>query len=62
MKLFLTIIFIYANSEDPDEIPPYAAFHLGLHGFSKHTCTYLLVFSILLRIPCFFVIEKKVHY
>ena len=23
--------FVLANSADPDEMPPYAAFHLGLH-------------------------------
>ena len=25
------IILILANSADPDEMPPYVAFHLGLH-------------------------------
>ena len=29
--LSLTIIFIVANSADPDEMPSFAAFHLGLH-------------------------------
>ena len=29
--LFLMIDFVLANSADPDEMPPYAAFHLGLH-------------------------------
>ena len=29
--LFLKIYIIIANSADPDEMPPYAAFHLGLH-------------------------------
>ena len=26
---------ILANSVDPDEMPPYAAFHLGLHCLPK---------------------------
>ena len=29
--LFLKIYIIIANSADPDEIPPYVEFHLGLH-------------------------------
>ena len=29
--LSLKIVFIFANSADPDEMPHYAAFHLGLH-------------------------------
>ena len=29
--LSLKIDFVLANSADPDEMPPYAAFHLGLH-------------------------------
>ena len=32
--LSLKIVFILANSEDPDEMPPYVAFHLGLHSLS----------------------------
>ena len=28
--LSLKIVFILANSEDPDEMPPEAAFHLGI--------------------------------
>ena len=27
----LKIDFVLANSADPDEIPPYASFHQGLH-------------------------------
>ena len=27
----LKIVFISANSADPDEMPPYVAFHLGVH-------------------------------
>ena len=27
----LKIVFVLANSVDPDEMPHYAAFHLGLH-------------------------------
>ena len=29
--LFLEIYFILANSADPNEMPPYVAFHLRLH-------------------------------
>ena len=29
--LLLKIVLILANSADPDEMPPDAAFHLGLH-------------------------------
>ena len=29
--MFLKIVFIFANSADPDEMLPLAAFHLGLH-------------------------------
>ena len=36
----MKIIFVLANSADPDEMPPYAAFHQGLHCF---TSTYLSV-------------------
>ena len=27
--------FVFTNSADPDEIPPYSAFHLGLHCLPK---------------------------
>ena len=30
------IIFVFTNSVDPDEMPHYAAFHLGLHCLSKY--------------------------
>ena len=30
------IVFILANSADPDEMPPYVAFHLGLHCLQKN--------------------------
>ena len=33
---FLKILFILANSIDPDEMPPYASLHLGLHCLSKY--------------------------
>ena len=33
--LSLKIVFILANSADPDEMLPYAAFHLGLHCLLK---------------------------
>ena len=40
-SLFLSLkfTFILANSEDPDEMPHYAAFHLGLHCFPKYPST-----------------------
>ena len=37
--VFLSILkdlFILANSTDPDEMPPYVEFHLGLHCLSKY--------------------------
>ena len=34
----LKIVFILANSADPDEMPPYSAFHLGLHFLPKYLC------------------------
>ena len=37
--LFMKIIFILANSADPDEMPPYAAFHLDLHCLPKNLFT-----------------------
>ena len=33
--LSLKIVFILANSADPDEMPHKAAFHLGLHYLLK---------------------------
>ena len=35
----LKIAFILANSADPDEMPPYVAFHLGLHCSPKYLFT-----------------------
>ena len=32
----MKIVFSLANSADPDEMPPYVAFHLGLHCLPKH--------------------------
>ena len=32
----MKIDFVLANSADPDEILPYAAFHLGVHCLPKH--------------------------
>ena len=32
----MKIDFLVANSADPDEMPPYAAFHLGLHCLPKY--------------------------
>ena len=29
--LSLKIVFILPNRSDPDEMPPYMAFHMGLH-------------------------------
>ena len=37
----LNIVFILANIADPEEMPPYAAFHLGLHCLPKYLCTRL---------------------
>ena len=34
--LSLKIVLILANSADPDEMRPYAAFHLGLHCLPKY--------------------------
>ena len=34
--LSLNIVFISANSADSDEMPPYTAFHLGLHCLPKY--------------------------
>ena len=35
----LTFFIILANSADPDEMPPYVAFHLGFQCFPKYLCT-----------------------
>ena len=35
----LKIVFICAISADPDEMPPYAAFHLGLHYLPRYLFT-----------------------
>ena len=35
----LKIVFILANSADPDEMLPNAAFHQGLHGLPKYLFT-----------------------
>ena len=37
--LSLRIVFIQANSADPVEMLPYAAFHLGLHCLHKYLFT-----------------------
>ena len=34
--LSLNIVFVQANSVDPDTMPHDAAFHLGLHCFPKN--------------------------
>ena len=36
----LKIVFILATNADPDEIPSYAAFHLGLHCLPKYLFTH----------------------
>ena len=41
--------FILANGEDPDEMPPCAAFHPGLHCLPKYLFTYL--FDLILYVP-----------
>ena len=33
----LKIFFTFTNSVDPDEMPHYAAFHLGLHCLQKYS-------------------------
>ena len=33
------IVFTLPNSEDPDDMPLYAAFHLGLHCSQKYLFT-----------------------
>ena len=30
-------LFTITNSEDPDEMPHYATFHMGLHCLKKYT-------------------------
>ena len=35
--LSLKIVFVIANSVDPDEMPHYSAFHLGHHSLPKNT-------------------------
>ena len=37
--LYQKIVFISANSADPDEMSLYAAFHLGLHCLPKYLFT-----------------------
>ena len=37
--LSLMIVFIFANCTGPDEMPPYAAFHLCLHCLPKYLFT-----------------------
>ena len=37
--LSLNIVFILANSADPDEMPHYAAFYLDLHCLPKYLFT-----------------------
>ena len=39
MFLSMKIGLILANSTDPDEMPPQAAFHLGLHCLPKYLFT-----------------------
>ena len=40
--LYLKIVFILANSDDLNEMPPYAAFHVGLHCLPKYLFTGLI--------------------
>ena len=44
--LSLKIDSILANSADPDEMPPYAAFHLGLHGLPKYLMVHRGLFGL----------------
>ena len=45
--LSLKISFVLANNADPDEMPHYAAFHLGLHCLPKYlfTCIQHSIYS-----------------
>ena len=48
----MKVVFVMlANSADPDEMPPYAAFYLGLHCLSKYLFTkWLRVIKTLIKI------------
>ena len=35
-RIYLFLSLNLANSADPDELPPYAEFHAGLHSLPKH--------------------------
>ena len=35
-RVVLKIVFVLANNINPDEMPLYAAFHLGLHCLPKY--------------------------
>ena len=37
LYFFLWTNFVLTDSADPDEMPHYAAFHLGLHCLSKYS-------------------------
>ena len=37
------IVFILANSADPDEMAPYVAFHVGLHCLPKFLFTSICI-------------------
>ena len=39
----LKMIIILANSADPDEMPPQAAFHLGFHCLPKYLFTVIQI-------------------
>ena len=41
----LKIVFIVANSADPDEMSLYATFHLGLHCLPKYLFAQVLVYE-----------------
>ena len=53
--LSLLINFVSANSADPDEMPPYVAFHLDLHCLQK----YLQGVSGLQRINCLYFMQDS---
>ena len=42
----LKIVFILANRADPDEMLPYAAFHLGLHCLPQYLFTAGLISQV----------------
>ena len=46
----LGIVFTFTNSVDPDEMPHFAAFHLGFHCFSKYLFRSFQLYKGLFRV------------